>query len=335
MRLVTIFKGTALLEQLVILVVGLAILITGAELLVHGSVNIAEKLGISALVVGLTVVAFGTSAPELFVSVNAALRNQADVSVGNVVGSNIFNILMIIGLSAVVAPIQISRSVMWREMPIMLVVMGLFVWFGFDGAFSKKEGVLLFVGILTYLFYNYLFGDVEAFAEAQEEEDAHAIEQRYPWIKAIPVSVVLVILGILGLAYGSDLAVASATTIARSMAISELVIGITLIAVGTSLPELATTVVAASKGQPDLAVGNAIGSNVFNVLCVIGITSAITPLDVNQSLINVDFYAMFAACLFCWVLMGTRRTINRAEGAAMVLFYLGYTTYLLVMAQNA
>ena len=308
-----------------LLIVGFVVLVVGAESLVRGATNIAKTFGISTLVIGLTVVAFGTSAPELFVSLVAAFKGTADVAVGNVIGSNIFNVLMIIGCSAIIAPVEISYAVRRREMPIMLITLGLMYLVAWSGVISRWEGWLLFVGILVYLVWNYLSArrSVTVVIASKEEESRPSASGKF-----IFKNINFVILGLVGLVFGSNLIVDNATFIAKTYGVSDLVIGITLVAVGTSLPELATTVVAAIKGEPDLAVGNAIGSNVFNVLCVIGLTAGITPLSVNPQALSVDLIVMLVSCFAVWPLMLYRRKFGRLEGGLLVLVYAGYIAYL-------
>lgn len=320
-------------SQFVLLAIGLAILVFGADLLVRGARAIALAFGISTLVVGLTVVAFGTSAPELFVSVAAALDGKGDVAIGNVIGSNIFNILIIIGLTALLAPIHIARSISWREMPIMLISAGLFWIFAMDGTFSQLEGAVFAIGIFLYIAENYFvvrFGSASVTSELLEEieEEEVAEEKKRPMFK----NILFIVLGLAGLIAGADLVVDNATLIAKSFGISDLVIGVTLVAVGTSLPELATTIVAAVKGEPDLAVGNAVGSNIFNVLCVIGFTAIIQPLNVAEPALRFDFPYMFFACILFWPLMIVSGKLGRISGIAMIGVYGAYVYLTLVGA---
>lgn len=310
--------------ELILLIVGLGVLVFGADLMVRGASSIALSLGISTLVVGLTVVAFGTSAPELFVSVAAAFEGKGDVAIGNIIGSNIFNILIIIGLTAVLAPVQIARSVSWREMPIMLIAAGLFWIFSMDGTISQLEGGVLALGILLYIVENYLvvrYGKSSLTSEIlQEIEEEETAQARRPLIK----NLIFIIFGLAGLIAGAELVVGNATLIAQSIGISDLVIGVTLVAVGTSLPELATTCVAALKGEPDLAVGNAVGSNIFNVLCVIGFTALIQPLSVSSQALGFDLPFMFIACILFWPAMLLFGKLGRFSGLCMLGVYGSY-----------
>lgn len=302
-----------MLLSFVLLVVGLTVLVFGADLLVKGAQNLAVRLGVSPLVVGLTVVAFGTSAPELCVSVAAALNDKADVAVGNVLGSNLFNILVIIGLTAVISPVRIARSIRHREMPIMLLSLVLTAWFSLSGVIGRVEGAILFGGILLYLIYSYLqvrYGQLHVEEQASES--------------SLKADIVFVLLGLVGLVAGAELSVQHAVIIATFFGVSEFVIAVTLIAVGTSLPELATTLVAAARGEPDLAVGNAVGSNIFNVFCVLGATGLVVPIPVSASVLQFDGPFMIAACFFVWGLMWIRMEFNRLFGVLMLTVYLAY-----------
>jgi cation:H+ antiporter len=311
-----------MLGHWIYLLVGFVVLVTGADALVRGSSNIARRFGVSALVIGLTVVAFGTSAPELFVSLTAAAQGTNDVAIGNVVGSNIFNILMIIGITAILSPIKISRTVVKREMPIMLFSLGLMYLFSRDLLISRWQGAVLFFGILAYLLLNYILyrRQLSSLEHLEKEIDEEARGGKKPLLKDLS----WVILGLAGLIWGADLIVQNATIIARSFGISELVIGVTLIAIGTSLPELATTAIAAFRNEADLAVGNAVGSNIFNVFCVIGLTALVSPLPVAASALEFDMLFMLFACFLPWPLMALRGQLGRIEGIGMLLAYVGY-----------
>ncbi|MEZ4753632.1 MAG: calcium/sodium antiporter [Bdellovibrionota bacterium] len=307
-----------MLIEISLLIAGLVALVWGAELLVDGSTKLALGLGISTFVVGLTVVAFGTSAPELFVSVNAALKGSADVAIGNIIGSNTFNILVVIGLAGFVNPFKVSRAVYSREMPIMISVVGLFWYLSHDGVISRTSGIILFFLLLVYILMNaYIAKSKKLNIHDYAEEIEIKVVSKFKCIFLLVVGLALMVIG-------SEFIVANATILAREIGVSELVIGITLVAVGTSLPEVATTFIAAKNGEPELAVGNAIGSNIFNVLCVIGITSAIQPLKVNPVSLTLDFPFMFFACAVALPLMLVRKQIRRIEGGLMLLAYFAY-----------
>ncbi|RMG39469.1 MAG: sodium:calcium antiporter [Candidatus Dadabacteria bacterium] len=316
-----------MLIEIFYLIIGLIILVAGADALIKGATALARSFGVSTLIIGLTVVAFGTSAPELFVSLVAAWRGTADVAVGNVVGSNIFNILIVIGLAAAFSPITISNAVRTRELPIMTLALAIFWWMSSDYLLSRIEGILLFCCIIAYLLMNYfIVKHNKVVLPAISELDLELQEDAPSSTPALLKNTVMVILGLAGLVFGADLMVDSATYIAREMGVSELVIGITLIAVGTSLPELATTLVAAYRGEPELIVGNAIGSNIFNVLCVIGATAAVSrnALEVNPKALVLDFPFMFAASFIMLPLAWCLGKVHKVTGVIMVLSYAAY-----------
>ena len=311
--------------EFVFIALGFAALVLGAEYLVKGASSIARNFGVSALVIGLTVVAFGTSAPELFVSTNAALKGTADVSIGNVVGSNVFNILVIIGLAAFLQPVRVGSAVLKREMPLMLAVMMLFSALAYDGILSRSDGVIMTLGIVSYLLMNYVLVRRRRLAQSLEAMDA--AEQEGEELKTL-TAFLCVAGGLIAMVIGSNWIVDSAVVIATHFGVPDLVIGITLIAVGTSLPEVAATVVAARRGQSDLAVGNAIGSNIFNVLCVLGITATILPLNVSARVITVDSWVQLVACMVVFLFMRWRGAVSRVQGAVLLLMYFGYMGYL-------
>jgi len=310
-------------KQLLLLILGLAFLMVGAEFLIRGATSIARAFNIPALVVGLTVVAFGTSAPELFVSVDAALHGTADVAVGNVVGSNICNVLLIIGIAALMVSVRAPRAVRVREMPIMLGSLAALWLFSRDGILSRLDGIILFTGIITYLLFTYYLikrGPNPDGLEAIEEE---VLESTGDF--SLPLSIACILGGLLGMVFGAEWIVNSAIIIAQHFHIPELVIAVTLVALGTSLPELATTILAARKGQADLAVGNAIGSNIFNVMCVLGTTATIQPISVSRAALSYDIPFMFISCSLAWILVRFRSRLDLIEG---LLFLSGYGLYI-------
>ncbi|NBW40483.1 sodium:calcium antiporter [bacterium] len=310
--------------EILLLCCGVGILLSGADALIKGATNIAARLGVSTLIIGLTVVAFGTSAPELFVSVAAAIEGTADIAVGNVVGSNIFNILVVIGLTALIAPVDVARSIVHKDYPIMLIALGIFFIVSIDGVISRADGAILVFGFISYLFMNYLevtSSERAVIEEFQEEE----LEQK-PEAKT-KSALLLILVGLIGLIIGAELIVENAVSIARKVGVSELVIGVTLVALGTSLPELATTVLAARRGEPDLVVGNAVGSNIFNVLCVISFTALIQPLPVVRNAISFDMPYMWISCGIILPMLFLKRTIGRHLGLMMLI---GYGVYIML-----
>ncbi len=313
------------------LILGLALILVGANALTDGASAIARRMGISDLVVGLTVVAFGTSAPELVISVMAAISGSAPLAIGNVVGSNIFNILVIIGVTAMVKPMIIQRSVMSLEIPmvilssVILLMLGNSAWIDGSGVNQVSRLSGLFLLILFLLFMRYTFASAKNPENSQTEPEA--IKPMALW-----KSILYVVGGLAGLIWGGDLFVDGASAIASALGVSEAVIGLTIVAAGTSLPELATSIVAATKGKPGLAIGNVIGSNIFNTLMVLGASATITPLPFG-SIGNLDLLTLLGASLafylFGWFFK--RRTITRVEGGILTLGYVGYITALLLM----
>lgn len=318
--------------NIVWLVAGLVLILVGANALTDGSSAIARKMGISDLVVGLTVVAFGTSAPELAISVLSAISGNAPLAVGNVVGSNIFNILAIIGVTALVRPIVVSKSVMTMEIPMVILSSAILLVLGNSGRIdggganmvSRVDGIFLLVFFLLFMRYTFASARQPGLsASAAEEQKPAAIMPMWK-------SAVYVLAGLASLVWGGDRFVDGASGIASGLGVSQAVIGLTIVAAGTSLPELATSVVAAAKGKPGLAVGNVIGSNIFNVLLVLGLSATITPLSFG-SIGNLDLLTLMGASvafyIFGWFF--DKRTINRAEGAVLALGYAAYIAVLL------
>ena len=318
--------------QILFLLIGLALILGGANALTDGSSAIARRLGISDLIIGLTVVAFGTSAPELAISVLSAVSGSAPLAIGNVVGSNIFNILVIIGVTAMVRPMVISRSVMSLEIPmvilssLILLLLGNSGWVDGSGInqVSRMSGIFLLILFLLFMRYT--------FASAKNPENTANADQPAAEVKTMPVwrAVIYVILGLATLIYGGNLFVDGASSIASSLGVSQAVIGLTIVAAGTSLPELATSIVAAVKGKQAMAIGNVIGSNIFNVLMVLGASATITPLPFG-SIGNLDLLTLLAASVAFWLFgwFFKTRTITRAEGAILTLGYIAYIITLL------
>lgn len=317
-----------MLASVLWIVLGLVLLVVGAEALVRGASRLALRFGISPLVVGLTVVAFGTSAPELAVSLDAASRGSAAIAVGNVLGSNVFNVLAILGLSALLAPLVVHRRIVQIDAPIVLVAT-LCAWgFAADGRLQRWEGAVLFAGIVAYTAFQVRSGRAEATAEPDPAETPRGSRALDP---------VWVLVGLALLVLGARWLVAGSTDIARSLGLSELVIGLTIVAAGTSLPELATSVVAAARGQRDIAVGNVIGSNVFNLLCVLGGAALFSPaaIEVPAQALAFDFPVTAAVALACLPVLFTGHSIHRWEGALFVLYYGVYTTWIVLAARGS
>ena len=307
-----------MVTQISLIAVALLVLFAGAEGLVRGSAALALRAGLSPLVVGLTVVAFGTSSPELVVSVEAALAGQGDIAVGNVVGSNSFNIGIILGLTALICPIPVQLRVLRVDAPLALAAAVLLPVLLMDAAVGRVEGAVLFAGLVGYLLWNVR-------AAGRPGESASVEEAQVPGSgQAVMVSVAFAIGGLLLLVLGSRLLVDNAVSLAQALGVSEAVIGLTIIAAGTSMPELATSAVAALRRQPDIAIGNVIGSNVFNVLGILGISSLVAPLQAG-GVSALDYGFMVGFTVLILPLLYTGRLLHRVEG---LLLLAGYAVYL-------
>ncbi len=311
------------------LIVGFLLLLAGAELLVRGAARLAAQLGITPLVIGLTVVAFGTSAPETAVSIQAVISGSGDISIGSVVGSNIANILLILGLSAMVAPLVVSRQLIRIDVPVMIgagLVTYLLAW---NGLIGRLEAIALLLALVGYTVFMVRASRREL--REQREQTAQAEDTRPSrwWI-----DVALIVLGLSLLVGGSHLLVEGARSLALAFGLSELIIGLTVVAVGTSLPELATSVMAAIRGQRDIAVGNVVGSCIFNLLLVIGSAALVAPegLSVSPNALAFDFPVMLAVFFACLPIFFSGYCINRWEGLLFFAYYIAYTLYLVMFA---
>ena len=335
-----------------LLAIGLVLLVVGADGLVKGAARLAASIGIPSLVIGLTVVAFGTSAPELAVSIRSALAGQSEMAIANVVGSNIFNVLFILGLAAIITPLAISRQLIRQDVPLMVLASMLVFYMIRDGVLSRLDAGILVVLLLAYTVFLFVQGkrteaterasgannsvapsaSDAASTEQDDEVDAlirgtHPTWQNLLWI----------IGGLACLVAGANLLVNSAVNIARAFAVSEAVIGLTIVAVGTSLPEVMTSIVASIKGQRDIAVGNVVGSNIFNLLAVLGVSGVLSSngLAGNEQLVQQDFPVMLAVALLCVPLFFTGAILSRIEGALFFILYLAYTLFLIGGALHA
>jgi len=320
------------LTNILLLLGGLVLLVVGAELLVRGASRIALIAGISPLIIGLTVVAYGTSSPEMAVSIQASLAGQADISLGNVIGSNIFNVLAILGLASIISPLPVAQQLIRLDVPIMIGVSILLFLFSANGNVSKLEGILLFSGAVAYTLF--------LIFQSRREQDANVqaeYEQEYGGVsstgaKTWAINGLLILGGLLLLVLGSQWLTTSSVAIARSFGISELVIGLTLVAMGTSLPELASSVVASFKGEKDIAVGNVIGSNIFNILAVLGLSAAFSSggINVSPAALNFDIPFMLAVAIACLPIFFSGNRIARPEGFLFLGYYIAYTVYLIL-----
>ncbi len=312
------------------LLAGFGLLTGGAELLVRGASRLAAALGISPLVIGLTVVAFGTSAPELAVSVMSGMAGETNIALGNVLGSNIFNILFILGISALVAPLIVSTQLIKLDVPLMIAASALVFLFGANGVISTVEGVILFAGIIAYTLFLIMKSRKENCAAVAEIPAAKGA-------RALLKNGFFVLAGLVLLVLGSSWLVKSAVTIAQHCGVSDLVIGLTIVAAGTSLPEAATSVVASLRGERDIAVGNIVGSNLFNLLCVLGAAAVVTKggIPVPESVLVFDFPVMLTVALACLPVFFTGNVITRWEGALFFGYYIIYTVFLILLSTGS
>ncbi len=315
------------------LVLGLAIMIWGADFLVRGASRLATAVGISPLVVGLTVVAFGTSAPELAVSVMSAFKGESDIALGNVVGSNLCNVLLILGISALIVPLVVAQQLVRFDVPVMIAASLLVLLMGLDGNIGRLDGSFLFAGAIAYTGFLIRQSRRESSAEVKEE-------YRKEFGEKSPADLLknlgLIALGLVGLVLGSKWLVSSAVAIAQAFHVSELVIGLTIVALGTSMPEVATSIVAALKGERDIAVGNVVGSNIFNIVSVLGLSSLVAPagITVSEAALRFDIPVMIAVAVACLPIFFTNYRISRFNGATFLFFYIAYLVYLIFTATD-
>ena len=318
-----------MITEIIRLLAGLVLLYIGAEWLVRGGVRIASRCGISPLVIGLTLVAFATSAPELVVSVEAAWNGQGDISVGNVVGSNICNIALILGLSALITPLQVKTQLLRFDGPLLLVLTLGFAAMGYGiGGLNRWCGGILFCGLIAYTVWNIYAARRESDNEQLQQECEDEIAGLGRRLKSWPSCILLVVVGLGALVIGGRLLVDGAVAFGRFFGISEAVIALTVVAVGTSLPELATSVVAACRRQQDIAIGNVVGSNIFNILGIMGLSPLIRPVQ-SAGIHPVDWGMLVAVTVLLLPFMLSNLTLSRREGAVLLLIYLGYTVWLI------
>jgi len=308
--------------------IGFLLLIKGADLLVDGASSLAQRLGVSALVIGLTIVSFGTSAPELVVNILASLQGNTDIAIGNIYGSNIVNIFFILGLSAMIYPLTVGHGTVWKEIPFALLAVIVVGLLSHDtlidalptSALSRIDGFVLMSFFVIFLYYIY------GISKQTDKNDVDTI----PSLSVVR-SVCMIIIGIVGLVIGGKWIVDGAVAFATNLGVSQALIGLTVVAIGTSLPELATSAVAAYKKNVDIAVGNIVGSNIFNIFWILGVSAVISPLPFN-SLLDVDFVVMFVATvlLFVALFVGRKHVIERWQGALFILIYIAYVLYLIL-----
>ena len=328
-----------MLLNVLLLAVGFVLLYYGAEWLVRGSASLAHRLGLAPVVIGLTIVAFGTSMPELTVSLIASYKQQSMISIGNVVGSNICNIALILGLAAAIQPLAGARSMVRRDVPLMVGVSVLLTLITANSVISRLEGAFLFAGIIAYTYLSYVLAARESKAQPGEMaggpapgggEDLAAVGYVSSPIK----QVMYIVLGLAAVVGGAEILIEAAIKVMRVFGVSEKFIGLTLVAVGTSLPELATSVVAAMRRQMDISIGNIVGSNIFNILCVLGASSLVRPIPVpggfTGSGLAVDYAVMIGLAVLLLAMMWRKYTLTRANGFTLLACYTGYLGYLIV-----
>ena len=312
--------------QIILLIVGFAILIKGADWLVNGSVSIAKRLNVSELAIGLTIVAFGTSAPELVVNIISSLKGANDITIGNIVGSNLFNLLLILGLSGLIFPLSVQVKTVWREIPLSLfaavllfILANYSIYSDENMVIDRLEGIILLLFFLFFLYYIY----------KNLKTNNVSAESEYSIIKP-SYAIGLVVVGLVSLILGSRLVVDNSIKIAQVFGISEKIIGLTIISAGTSLPELVTSLVAAYRKKSDIAIGNIIGSNIFNILLILGICSNINPIAFNISF-NIDLIVLIVSTILLLLFMysGTKYKLDRWEAGVLLIIYIGYLTYIL------
>lgn len=306
--------------SIVYIIIGAILVLWGADRLTDGATAIAQRLNIPQIVIGLTVVAMGTSMPEFFVSLMSAIKGTSDLAVGNIIGSNVFNTMAIVGITTLVAPMTISRSTVQKDIPFAIVASVMLLLMCFDTTLSRLEAGALFLGFLIFMVYTVRIG--------MKNGDEQVLN-----LRPMPVwqMIGLLLLGMACLIGGSDLFVIGAKSVAKTLGVSDAVIGLTIVACGTSLPELATSIVAARKGRSAIAIGNVIGSNVFNILMIIGATGLILPMDI-QGITLVDYSVMMGSIVLLWLFSYTKFTVERWEGAVLAIGFFAYMAWIVIRA---
>lgn len=302
--------------QVLFLIIGIVVVLKSADWLTSGAVGLATRLGISQIVIGLTIVAIGTSMPEFFVSVVSAIKGTPDLAVGNIVGSNIFNVLLIVGVAAIVTPIRVQRNTVRRDIPIAIVASIMLMVMMLDDTISRMDALILFAAFIAFIWTT-----LRCSKNSSQENNTQK--------KAIATwkSTIFILVGLIGLVVGSNIFVDNASSLAHGLGISDAIIGLTIVAGGTSLPELATSAVAARKGDSGIAIGNVLGSNVFNILMIVGLTGLISPMHI-QGITYVDMAVMVISMVLFWLFSFTNLRIERWEGCVLILCLFGYLTWL-------
>ncbi|MGD8290586.1 MAG: calcium/sodium antiporter [Desulfobacterales bacterium] len=321
-----------MIYNIALCLIGFGLLYFGAEWLVKGSSSLARSLGVTPIVIGLTVVAFGTSAPELVVSLVSSIKGKSMIAVGNVIGSNICNIALVLGLSAVLHPIKSNPIVVRRDIPIMLAISLYLLLLTFNSKLSRFEGATLFIGIILYTCMNYYLAKKETVGATEIESELEDIG----FVSSRPKQILMIAAGIAGVVGGAQVVVNNAVIIMTILGVSEKFIGLTIVAFGTSLPELATSVVAAIRGEMDISIGNLVGSNVFNIMSVLGAASLVRPIPIPGGFIAsglwIDYLVMMMTSFLPWLMMRKNFTVGRRDGFILLTCYVGYLMYLIVKA---
>jgi len=319
--------------------VGFVLLYYGAEWLVKGSSSLARSIGITPIVIGLTVVAFGTSAPELVVSLVSSIKGKSMIAVGNVIGSNICNIALVLGMAALLQPITCDRTVVRRDIPIMLAISLYLLFLSLDSMLGRYEGATLFTGIILYSFFNYYIvrkttPDMAA-ANGKASGGVPDLDE-IGYVSSRQLQIALILSGIAGVVIGAQVVVTYAEKIMQALGVSQKFIGLTLVAFGTSLPELATSIVAALRKEMDISIGNLVGSNVFNILSVLGAASLVRPIPIPggflESGLIIDYGVMMVTSALPWIMLRNSSTVTRRDGLILLLCYIGFITYLILVA---
>lgn len=324
--------------DILLLIVGVAFVLLGADALTNGASDMARRWGVSELIIGLTVVALGTSMPELVVSVISSMTNKPELAIGNVVGSNLFNTLIILGTTALICPVTVSKQVIGKDIPwsilastvLLVLASGTIINGDANNQISRSSGIILLLIFITFLYYTILVARRDDKQDKAEADKAQKEGQEE--VKHTPIwkSILFILLGLAGLVVGGDMFVKSASNIAFSLGMSESLVGLTIVAIGTSVPELATSVVAAFKNKAGMAIGNAIGSNIFNILLILGASATITPLKMGN-ITPIDLFMLLLISLLVWLFARTSYILSRWEGATMIAIYIGYMIYLIMI----
>lgn len=310
-----------------ILILGFIFLIKGADLFVEGAASIARKFNVPSMIIGLTIVAMGTSAPEAAVSITSSLAGQNDMSVANIVGSNFFNILIVLGVSSIIAKLPVEKNTLKKDSPFLIIVSAMLLFFAIDFNISRIEGILFLV-VFTYFLISTIKSAKKSTSEEQVSGGEIAVAIEATPVKEVPMAttIILSIVGIVGIVLGGDMVVKSATTIATSFGMSPNLVGLTIVAVGTSLPEFVTSVIATKKGETEIAIGNVIGSNIFNILLILGLASTISPITIS-TLAIFDIIFMLAITILLHIFMKRDKSLVKGEGIILIVLYVLYMAY--------